>query len=274
MLGALPLLFVSPHQLTFLYESWARLLAVDQAASTGVSVMSWLHNWFGFDPPANVVVGAGMMVMLVPLLRVRAYADPTFRALVLAALLIWIVIFNHKAEPNTFVIATAGVAVWFFARAPSRLRLTLLSGDDSLTLPMIAVGLRWERGYCVQRIGPDGQPFDEFPGYDSGFLEDTGVRVRVRVRGAEVRCVVKVTRRFGNATLLLIEPERDEDRWITHRLYQAGTDVRIDASGVHETAAPAEHVSKASVEDVGWPLDLNKPKDRENVDKAVSFHDL
>ena len=44
--------------------------------------------------------------------------------------------------------------------------------------------------------------------------------------------------------------------------------------GLPNSAAPAEHVSKASVEDVGWPLDLNKPKDRENVDKAVSFHDL
>ncbi len=33
-------------------------------------------------------------------------------------------------------------------------------------------------------------------------------------------------------------------------------------------------VPKATVEDVGWPLDLNKPKDRESVDKAISFHDL
>jgi len=27
-------------------------------------------------------------------------------------------------------------------------------------------------------------------------------------------------------------------------------------------------------EDVGWPLDLNRPFDRESVDKATSFHDL
>jgi hypothetical protein len=44
--------------------------------------------------------------------------------------------------------------------------------------------------------------------------------------------------------------------------------------GLPNSAAPAEHVAKASVEDVGWPLDLNKPKDRESVDKAISFHDL
>lgn len=44
--------------------------------------------------------------------------------------------------------------------------------------------------------------------------------------------------------------------------------------GLPNSAAPAERVSKATAEDVGWPLDLNKPKDRESVDKAISFHDL
>lgn len=43
--------------------------------------------------------------------------------------------------------------------------------------------------------------------------------------------------------------------------------------GMPNSAAPAERVSKASTEDVGWPLDLNKPMSRESVDKAVSFHD-
>jgi hypothetical protein len=45
-------------------------------------------------------------------------------------------------------------------------------------------------------------------------------------------------------------------------------------SGVPNSAGPAEQVTKASAEAVGWPLDLNEPKDRETVDKTVSFHDL
>ena len=110
--------------------------------------------------------------------------------------------------------------------------LGVLAGDfiksaHDLHLPMIAVGLRWERGYCVQRIGADGQPHDEFPAYDHGFMRDTGVHVRVRVRGREVPCAVRVTDRFGHVPLFLLEPTRAEDRWITHRLYEAGTDVRI-----------------------------------------------
>ena len=110
--------------------------------------------------------------------------------------------------------------------------LGVLAGDfiksaRDLQRPVVAVGLRWERGYCVQRIGPDGAPVDEFPPYDHDFLRDTGVRVRVRVRGDEVPCSVWVTDRFGHVPLYLIEPDRPEHRWITKRLYEAGTDVRI-----------------------------------------------
>jgi starch phosphorylase len=110
--------------------------------------------------------------------------------------------------------------------------LGILAGDfiksaRDLKRPVVAVGLRWDRGYCVQRIGENGQPFEEFPGYDHSFLRDTRVRVRVRVRGKEVPCLVWVTERFGHVPLYLIEPQRAEDRWITHRLYESGSDVRI-----------------------------------------------
>ena len=110
--------------------------------------------------------------------------------------------------------------------------LGILAGDflkaaRDLQMPVVGVGLRWARGVGVQQIGPDGQPYEEFPEYDHSFLRDTGVRVRVRVRGKEVPCLVSITERFGHVPLVLVEPIREEDRWITHRLYEAGTDVRI-----------------------------------------------
>ena len=43
--------------------------------------------------------------------------------------------------------------------------------------------------------------------------------------------------------------------------------------GLPNSAAPAEKVAKGADENVGWPLDLNHPMDRQNVDKAISFHD-
>ena len=110
--------------------------------------------------------------------------------------------------------------------------LGVLAGDfiksaHDLRLPVVAVGLRWERGYCVQRVGAGRPAVRRVPDLRHDFLRDTGVRVRVRVRGEEVPCTVWVTDRFGHAPLYLLEPQRAEHRWITHRLYEAGTDVRI-----------------------------------------------
>ena len=110
--------------------------------------------------------------------------------------------------------------------------LGILAGDhikaaNDLHVPMVAVGLLWARGYCVQRIGADGRPYEEYPAFDTGFLSDTGVRVRVRVRGKEIAVRVWVTERHGHIPLYLLEPLKREDRWITHRLYEAGTDTRI-----------------------------------------------
>ena len=44
--------------------------------------------------------------------------------------------------------------------------------------------------------------------------------------------------------------------------------------GLPNSSQSPESVRKAAPEEVGWPMDLNNPMDRESVDKAVSFHDL
>jgi hypothetical protein len=44
--------------------------------------------------------------------------------------------------------------------------------------------------------------------------------------------------------------------------------------GLPSSSATDEHPRRSSDgEDVGWPLDMNRPMDREHIDKAVSFHD-
>ncbi|MFZ5786917.1 MAG: hypothetical protein ACOY3Y_10795 [Acidobacteriota bacterium] len=45
-------------------------------------------------------------------------------------------------------------------------------------------------------------------------------------------------------------------------------------SGLPHSVAPEGARQPADDEDVGWPMDLNRPFDRASVDKAVSFHDL
>jgi starch phosphorylase len=110
--------------------------------------------------------------------------------------------------------------------------LGILAGDfiksaHDLSLPVVAVGLRWARGYSRQRIGPDGVPIDEFPTYTTDFGEETGVRVHVRLGAREVEARVWRVSRWGNAPLYLLEPVAEEDRWITHRLYEPSLDRRV-----------------------------------------------
>ena len=118
LFALLPLVVVDPHQLALLYRSWLHLLLNDRSASTGLSVMGILVSWWHLDAAKNIVTGAGIVLFLLPLVYVRYYRDLHFRLLYLANLLIWMVIFNHKAESPTFVIVMAGIGIWYFSQRP------------------------------------------------------------------------------------------------------------------------------------------------------------
>jgi hypothetical protein len=124
-LFAVPLLFVSVEQYNFLIHSYLNMLSNDHVESYGYSVMGWLHSWFGIDFGKTVVVALGAIALLVPLCKIKCYANQTFRILMLASILIWVVIFNHKAESPTFIIAMAGVALWFMVSKKNILNITL-----------------------------------------------------------------------------------------------------------------------------------------------------
>jgi hypothetical protein len=126
VLGLMPLLVITPEQLQFLYKSWGALLSADHNASTGVSLYGWWHTWFGFNmnKPFFVLAGAGLFCL--PLLRFRDWSRPLFRLHILASVLIWVVIFNHKGESPTYILAMAGVATWYFTQQPTGFNLALL----------------------------------------------------------------------------------------------------------------------------------------------------
>lgn len=126
LLALLPLVVISPPQLLSQYVNWGRLLADDHAMSYGYSVLGWLKTWFGYAYSKNAVVLVGVVLFCLPLLRLRQQAYLGYRLLMLASILIWIVIFNHKAESPTFVIAIAGVALWYFPQPLARWRWVLL----------------------------------------------------------------------------------------------------------------------------------------------------
>jgi glycogen phosphorylase len=102
-----------------------------------------------------------------------------------------------------------------------------LKGAHDLGLPVVGVGLRWAEGYTMQRLDAAGEPVDEWHEDHPDFLDDTGVRVRVRVAGRGVECRVWRVGRYAIVPLYLLEPTDPRDQWITRRLYDPRPDCRI-----------------------------------------------
>ena len=113
----LPLGVLPVQTLVWQYGNWGDVLLEDQSIRCGLSVMGWLHTWFGITIGKGIVSVAGIVLFLLPFGRRSLYNDPLFRMRILASMLIWVVIFSHMAESPTYIIAVAGVGVWYFARS-------------------------------------------------------------------------------------------------------------------------------------------------------------
>lgn len=123
--AALPLLVTPMYTLVWQYQNWASLMIADAAAARGLSVTGWLYSWFGIENVKMYVTGIGIILFLIPFARFRLYGNEVFKLLLLASMLIWVIIFNHKAESSTFIIAVAGVGIWYFAMPQAKWRTAL-----------------------------------------------------------------------------------------------------------------------------------------------------
>lgn len=126
ILAAIPLLICDINQLIFIYKSWWLMLSNDYSTSLGYSVMGWLSTWFSLEPNKYAIILGGAVIFILPFLRIKQYSNPWFRLLLLSSTLIWVVIFNHKAESPTFIIAMAGATIWFFSTKQNWLNITLI----------------------------------------------------------------------------------------------------------------------------------------------------
>ncbi len=115
--------------------------------------------------------------------------------------------------------------------------LGILAGDilktaEKKNYPLIGIGILWKKGYTRQLIGDNNYPYDTYPDNEEiyNYLEDTGVKVSVKIKENELFCRVWKLTGFNNSTLYLLDadlPENGENRWITERLYSGQDDGRI-----------------------------------------------
>lgn len=147
VLIALPLAVTSRATLIAQYASWRGVEASD-AKQRWFSVMELLHRWTGTAWPNWPVQLAGMLVLLAPLGFARArWQEPRFRLLYLCSVLLYVVLFNHQAERASYLIAFAGIVVWYVDSPRERWR-DVLFAIAFVTIPLMSTLIpgRWFRG--------------------------------------------------------------------------------------------------------------------------------
>ncbi|MEI6079592.1 MAG: glycosyltransferase family 87 protein, partial [bacterium] len=107
-----PLAIVPWDFFVVLYKSWLAVITTDFSATLGVSVMGILNL---IVPVSRASIQfCGLFLLLLPLaINFKKFSDYKYRLLYVASILIWVIIFNHKAESPTFIIAVTGVALWY-----------------------------------------------------------------------------------------------------------------------------------------------------------------
>jgi hypothetical protein len=112
-LAALPLLVTPLATLTAQYASW-RAIETTDALERGFSVMYHVQLLLHRNLPNWPFQLLGVAALLAPVLvRRERWGEWTFRRFYLCSVLVFCVLFNHQAESPTFVIGSAGVALWF-----------------------------------------------------------------------------------------------------------------------------------------------------------------
>ena len=107
--------------------------------------------------------------------------------------------------------------------------LGILAGDyfkgvKDHGFPMVGIGIRWKQGVGEQFVDrATGRVYDAYKGGQHEFLEDTGITVKVAIKGRDVLVKVWKVKRFGVNTLYLLDTDVEgndgEARWITGQLY-------------------------------------------------------
>ena len=118
-----PMIFFTPSYILQSYHDWYTSLSEKQMLNASltsmqdISVMGMVRR-IAQDasiPNLPFLLG-GLVLFALPYLRIKQYKEPIFRLLFLASTLIFTVIFSNSSESPTYVIAFAGVAIWFIVQ--------------------------------------------------------------------------------------------------------------------------------------------------------------
>ncbi|MDR3694889.1 glycosyltransferase family 87 protein [Mucilaginibacter sp.] len=133
VLFLLPMLISSPSYIVQTYHDWYGDLVRKNISNIGpslqdVSLMGLIRNIFNYRQLSNIaVIIPGILLFAAWYARIKYYKVLPYQLLLLASTLIFVIIFSSSSESPTYIIAFAGVAIWFMNldRPVTRLELSL-----------------------------------------------------------------------------------------------------------------------------------------------------
>jgi hypothetical protein len=128
-----PMVISSPEYVLESYRGWFEVLVTKNSAnvtlftSQDISIPGLVRRVTGQLLPGPWFMLAGLALVLAPLVRLGQFRHRSFRLLVLASILMFIVLFSSGSESATYVICATGAGLWLTQQEePFRPRNALL----------------------------------------------------------------------------------------------------------------------------------------------------
>lgn len=113
VLFIIPFIIGGKEYVTNQYSHWFALISNDQSHELNFSFKTMLEAILHTTLHSTSFLIFGIVLLLLPLANTKQFSNPDYRLLYLCSVLLWSVIFNHKAESPTYIIAVAGLAIVF-----------------------------------------------------------------------------------------------------------------------------------------------------------------
>lgn len=129
----LPSVLSSPQYVATAYQDWFTSLTNKNIANESlksmqdISFMGIVRRVTGnASIPCLPFIATGIVLFLLPYLRIKQYQYLGFRLMLLASALIFTVIFSSSSESPTYIIAFTGIAIWFIIQPKQKNNLILV----------------------------------------------------------------------------------------------------------------------------------------------------
>ncbi|MCQ2114134.1 MAG: DUF2029 domain-containing protein [Bacteroidaceae bacterium] len=117
----IPMLLSSPEHIIEQYKEWYLSIVTKDSCNTfsfyqNISLLGIVRKVTACATYSDIwLIIPGLIIFILPYLRFKQYKNTAFRKMFLASVLMFVVLFSTSSESCSYIIALAGVAIWFIA---------------------------------------------------------------------------------------------------------------------------------------------------------------